>query len=647
MTAHDLRPTARATETAIAATFDAFDGRRDPTLALADAMQACDEARAEVAARAAAIEAFREAAGPLDEALGKARGWLAVAADRLARAPFVPREARPLAASHAAPALQRLDRASLSPAFRVKAPIDRPLAPSPDALAALPPDERLAQLAARADARRRVLRERAEARERARNERQLARARRGTDEGPAGYVRGGLVAQPAASVRQTRARTLLEQIAALGGMRTPQLGDRWQASEVLDRRLLTATDAFHALGRDAWDALEVFALDAPAKDPGRVFAAAFVAGALEGRDALGFADRVFRHVGTQDPEARAMLGSALRLAPNPSVVALLRAYLDDPDEGVRAVGIDVLGARRWASLDELARAAIDGSDCVVASALEHAATARIPELATALDRAASSPDPDVARARAWAIAIGGLPSPALVLAREPSESALVPLALVADRDDALALVARLDANPTKALATACGFAGPPEAIGALVRVLRSRDADGDTKLAAAFALDRLTGARLLEEAELPPERLDAPEPDVRPGVREPELARTLSRPNDLPSDGSPDTLPLPTRDPGRWAEHLAEHPELVEGEARKRRGERYTPELTWRELAHDAATPVERRILYRELVVKTGEALPFDTNDFVPVQAAALEAWWPLARKASSQSGMYGRMGRR
>jgi uncharacterized protein (DUF1800 family) len=64
----DLRPLARALERAIGSTLDAYDLRREPTSALLDAMQACDDAVAAL-----------EQATKLDEAMSTVTPWVRAA----------------------------------------------------------------------------------------------------------------------------------------------------------------------------------------------------------------------------------------------------------------------------------------------------------------------------------------------------------------------------------------------------------------------------------------------------------------------------------------------------------------------------------------------------------------------------------------
>src|SRR5205085_12503226 len=112
-----------------------------------------------------------------------------------------------------------------------------------------------------------------------------------------------------------------------------------------------------------------------------------------------------------------------------------------------------------------------------------------------------------------------------------------------------------------------------------------------------------------------------------PKPARPTLAKEISDPRDLPGEGAPDALELPTTDVTRWQEWWSEVRENYHNGTRYRRGNPYTPLISWWELDQWRVTPFERRMLQRELVVRTGYYVPFDPFDFVPVQEAAIKQW--------------------
>jgi hypothetical protein len=106
-------------------------------------------------------------------------------------------------------------------------------------------------------------------------------------------------------------------------------------------------------------------------------------------------------------------------------------------------------------------------------------------------------------------------------------------------------------------------------------------------------------------------------------------------------------LEQPSTDPARWQAYWSEAGRNYEGPARYRRGAAYTPLVSLTELDQGRCTPGERRLLQRELIVRTGSYVPFDPHDFVVVQEQALAAWRPIAQRASSAPGRWVRPARR
>jgi hypothetical protein len=225
--------------------------------------------------------------------------------------------------------------------------------------------------------------------------------------------------------------------------------------------------------------------------------------------------------------------------------------------------------------------------------------------------------------------------------------AAVLLAVAGDDRDAAALLDRLRSEPSPALASAVGWAGAPDGVPALIDLLAHNDPA--VQLAAAYALDRITGARLYEDVEVEPEAIEVPEIE-EPDVGEPEpqrLARALSDPRDLPSDGANETLTRPTLRPEAWRAHWDERLPDIPPFARYRRGHPYTPAVSLWELDAWPATPGERRMLQRELVVRSGYFVRFDPHDLVVVQEQALRRWEPVAQRSGAVPGGWSRSMRR
>jgi hypothetical protein len=529
-----------------------------------------------------------------------------------------------------------------------------PVPPPPPPLD-LPPAERLAVVRERSQRAREAAAEQRSQHTRAREARRAASAAAEAPPAP-GFVKGRFAAISTTALIERRARELFEEVAMAGVQRTPLLGDEWRAADAIDRRMLRAVDAIAGLGARAVSSLEGLVVDAPAKDASRGFALAFVLGCIEGRDGLAAVERALRHLDPADAEVRERVGGALALAVHPDLDRLLRTWLEDEDPFVRAVAVEVLGYRRGLTEREIEALLEDASLDVVAAAVRWAALGRASSLAPlrgVVVSHASTEHAALEDAIVWALAVGGLAGGPEELAgcigTRREQRALMPLALVADAAEARRLVDTVRAEPTEAGVVALGFLGAAGGLPVLVGVLEDREAPGPLKLAAAFALQRITGFEPFDDVDIPPEKLEAEEPADPKAIPKEHaaLARIIGDPRDAPSDGSPDRMKLPSTRPEVWKEYLRREAVRYEGGGRFRRGRPYTPALSLEELSTYAVTPVERRWLYREIIVKTGEVVPFDPHDFVAVQEEAIERMAPVAQRASSRPGAWGRASRR
>jgi hypothetical protein len=194
------------------------------------------------------------------------------------------------------------------------------------------------------------------------------------------------------------------------------------------------------------------------------------------------------------------------------------------------------------------------------------------------------------------------------------------------------------------MVNAVGWAGLTESIPALMELLRHEDPV--VQLSAAYALDRITGARLYEDVEVSPEAIMVPDVE-EPAVGEPSaeprrLAQAVSDPRDRPSEGANETARQPTVRVELWQAYFAEKGPDYRPNTKYRRGSPYTPTVSLWELDAWPLTPGERRWLMRELVVRTGHFVRFDPHDFVAVQEEALSAWAPIAQRMSGSPGAWG-----
>lgn len=408
--------------------------------------------------------------------------------------------------------------------------------------------------------------------------------------------------------------------------------------------MLASIDVIAAIGLPAIEHIPRLVADAPVKAPSHAFAAAMVLGCIGGRDALAAAEHALLASDREDPFVDAF-GAALELAPHDLLPLALRSLLGESDPAIRAMAIEVLGYRGLATADELAAAVMDDPKVAARALLPFAATPS-PELAPSLTALAAAEEPALREAVWWAMAMTGHPQMETTLTAalqgpQADKAALV-LSIAGDERDARRVVQHALAAPSRELLFAVGWTGDAWAIGQLMELLERRE-DDELRASAAWALERITGAGMWEQTEVDPEEIDVAEPPA-PEVGEPrvpKLARALSDPRDNPPEPVPDTIEQPTTDADRWRAFWREKGSSFNLAARYRRGRPYTPAVSLAELDRARVTPVERRWLQRELVIRTGAFVRFDPHDLVAVQEEALRAWQAPAARASSAPGRW------
>jgi hypothetical protein len=451
-----------------------------------------------------------------------------------------------------------------------------------------------------------------------------------------------------------RARECFEEVTMAGMQRMPLPGDAWRTSRTIEQRLLAATDLVAGLGSVAVAHVAELYRDSPIKDPSRAFAVAMILGCMAGRDALGAAEQVV--LGSDaDAALLAALGDALAVVPHPDLPLALASASRHPSVGVRAMAWDVIARRGLRGVDELAAAAHD-QPAVTAVLLEPLAVLGFRDLPAWLDALRASPDPLLRAAVTVATAVGGVPYASSHLAQaaalpwegDPLDHPAVLWALAGDEQDAAALLERAVATPAPHWCTALGWAGAASAVPKLIELLAHDDAA--IAAAAGGALQRITGAGLVELVPVSDDEIHVPEPRDPPvGERPPppRLVRAVSDARDLPPEPSPEMVERPTTDAAAWQGWWARSAGAFDARGRYRHGRPYTPALSLHELDVGVAAVAERRALQRELVIRTGVVVRFDPRDFVRVQELALEAWAPEARRVSGVAGKWQRPPRR
>jgi hypothetical protein len=638
----DIGPAAKSLERVFVGVYDAMDER-------AERLGAVRAAMGEIAA----FDGLLRPAADMDPAIVAvltevhgAHGALAAAEHRiLALSPNDRAEGLDLVASRETFRLHVLDRPSLAPQIRVQPPEPAEVTQQPPPPLAQPKtfeelDAAIEEMSRRSEETRKQIAERTRPKPADEPKKLPPRPP------PPGFAAEIPEVQTEADFVRARAREHFEEITMIGSQRAPLLGDPWRNATTLERRMLNSIDALAAMGSIALASLEPLVLDSPAKDPSRAFGIGIALGCFSGRDALAAAERVAWTLRQNDPESLSQLADALKLVPHDRLHLALRTMFADRDPAMRGVAIDVLAYRGLATPDDLARAALDGP-AVAAKALPYAALARSPVVPDAIAQALGSGDPAAVRAAWLAMALSGHPQTSMVLASslatEDGELAALLLAIAGDARDADALLNAAVAKPARPLVTATGWAGACDHVVPLMNFLEHDDKT--VKLAAAYALERITGAGLWEQAEIAAEEIDVPEPPD-PDIGEPKpikLARLVSDPRDLPGEPSPDVIQQPTTSVDRWRAWWTEKNGLFKQGFRYRRGHPYTPLVSLQELDSGPCTPGERRSLQRELCIRTAQVVRMDPIDMVVTQEEAIREWLPIAQRVSTKPGQWTR----
>jgi hypothetical protein len=630
----DLSAAVAALELTFERLYASYRGVEDPAECLPAALAALTTFQSELER-----DAGHPVLGMVRDIASSAERHLSEAELRLRAAPWAPPPPAPeLRASLRQPRLHTLERPNLVAKVRVaKAAAPEVQSPAPEIAAPASFEELTTAIAG--------LRERSAAR---------ARPAPPTEESPPGSAAPTPSGEGAWSRRrfsEERALGAFEEVLLAWIQRLPIAGERWQSAIFIEQRLLSGIDALAALGPAALAHLDALTLGNPTSTPAHLSALTLVLGCIDGRDALGLAERFLHEHESVSPEWGDAFGAALALAPHPDASRLAFRYAHSENMAHRALGVRALVRRGLFDRELLAKAAVD-EPLVAAEALPtFAQISTRDEASFVLDQAIERSAEDAALRAATLRALSAnchLSAEALSFQdfqSKDSADAGILLAQNSGRSGANKLLEWVRPRPTAAGAEALGWTGLVEAVPVLIAALASPEEP--IQAASAEALERITGARLLEEVEIQPERVMDPDvPDPVPDDA-PSLARQVSSPRDQPEAGSPDRIERITRDPQRWRAWWAQNGGNFERSQRYRRGYPWSPHVVWTELGRALATPADRRWLKHELSLRTGAPLLCDPHDFVAHQELTLAAFEPTAIAARGTPGSWSEAQRR
>jgi len=440
-------------------------------------------------------------------------------------------------------------------------------------------------------------------------------------------------------------RDCFGDIVALLPQRIPQLGESWTAADVIERRLVANLDAIAALGDAGYQAVATAAKHAVVVDAALCAGLALVSASVASRDLLAVCEHLMLTWETDESMWQAV-ADAWKLAPSPWLGALNDRFVRSPDPRKQTVGLEVLGYRGWLTAKDVQRL-LERRSAPLQNVLPHLHQLSPPDRDSWLRKLyAESSTPNGDAPLWWASALNGYPPISTILEyvapSDASGQGWLLLALYGERKHAEDLLASFAQAPTPALAYALGWAGLGSSIPVLIAALASEDPL--LKAATAMALERITGAGLFEEVPIAPEQAmspDVPEPVVEPAD---SLAAELGDPRDVPEEGSPDTIVLPAITQLTWSEYWQRNSQQFAPTNRYRCGLPASPSVFVDELEYALRTPGDRRLIHKELVMRTGRRVHFDPHQWVDEQRAAIAQWRETVRSCPVPAGTWFRL---
>lgn len=454
------------------------------------------------------------------------------------------------------------------------------------------------------------------------------------------------VSPPFTSLGWARLRLQIhfQDLAALALCRVPQMGESWRSVQSIETRMSQLIDVIHALSTEL-PYVEEFAHQSPAPDPALVAGLALALGTLEGRDGLAASERYFAAWETEPGFENSLLESWGILA-NPAVDRVAFAWLSHPRPKRRALGVRLLAQRRAASTQVLEQAVRDSEEvaCAALVPLVLSGSERIRTLLEEVElRLTNLPAEHPERAeltRAFETAglLAGYPGafPRVSQACREGRTGSGRLAgIAAEHSDARRFLEWLVASPNLELVDAVGWAGDPECLPYLIELLRHKDKS--MVFAAAAALERITGARLVDWFEISAEA--AMENDLSVTGQTERAGDGDDR--DPEEEGTPDQIELPSIDPERWRAHVKAYAQSLVPGVRTRRGHPYTHMVSFFELDRVVGSRDQRRNLCYEIVLRCGVYFTFDERALVTKQQEMLQILASRLQMIPSTAGSF------
>jgi 3-oxoacyl-[acyl-carrier-protein] synthase-1 len=388
----------------------------------------------------------------------------------------------------------------------------------------------------------------------------------------------------------------------------------WPRLREPEQRILNHLDAAVASGPTS---MAVVAAGVRADEEGLAFAGSLLLGALPHRDNFALIEAACEQAAA--PQLEGLAAGLTHAAPSEALHEFITHSIASTHPAVQAMAISV-AAKRHINIGPLVGRLGEVADGGLAKAIADAAwRMRVEEVASILQRLLSHQRPDVRRSAAFAL-LRLVPARAAAFARsrldlnaEFGGALAICIAVTGDISDAPLLLTLLERNPADLSAVAAlGILGAPDSVPELITLLQS--GTEDTKLAAASALELISGHRPRERVVRISEPDASAEESAAPETREVEQVVTS---------------------PEYWANWWHVQRSRLRTNLRWRRGSTFTLGSCIDELSDARSTLASRRRAYMELTTLAPVRIPFEPDWFVARQEEAIDSWrswWESSR---------------
>ena len=170
-----------------------------------------------------------------------------------------------------------------------------------------------------------------------------------------------------------------------------------------------------------------------------------------------------------------------------------------------------------------------------------------------------------------------------------------------------------------AVLEALGILGSLKGVKTLMQFLDSED--DEEKLAAAKSLNQISGAQLYENVEF----IENEEDDIM--VEDITGKPAASNEDKQAGDERIIKVKQDSSDKQRWIDWWQQNQARFDASVRYRHGKPYSFFLCLQEIAHPETKYEDRQRAYHEMVMRSGQHIPFEPDWFVDKQIAALKEW--------------------